>query len=39
LNIGGLIDPGLGCVDSTPFLEGGTAKRCGSGAGGGGGAG
>jgi hypothetical protein len=34
LVIAGLIDPGLGCVDSTPFLEGGTAPKCDTGAGG-----
>jgi hypothetical protein len=28
LVIGGLIDTELGCVDSTPFLEGGTAPSC-----------
>jgi hypothetical protein len=26
--VGGLIDTELGCVDSTPFLEGGTAPSC-----------
>jgi hypothetical protein len=28
LVIAGLVDTGLGCVDSTPFLEGGTAPDC-----------
>lgn len=34
LVIPGLLDLGIGCVDSTPFLEGGTAPTCDTGAGG-----
>jgi hypothetical protein len=30
--IAGLIQVGLGCVDATPFLEGGTPQSCGDGA-------
>jgi hypothetical protein len=37
--IGGLIRLGLGCVDSAPFLDGGTPSECGQAAGGQGGAG
>lgn len=37
--VGGLITLGLGCIDSTPFLEGGTAGPCTPGGGGAGGAG
>jgi len=40
-NIGGLpnLHIGLGCVDSTPFLDGGTPQACGAAAGGAGGEG
>jgi hypothetical protein len=37
--IGGLFRLGLGCVDSTPFLEGGAPLSCGAGQGGGAGEG
>lgn len=33
-NPGGLLPLGLGCVDSTPFLDGGTPLTCGDGSGG-----
>ncbi len=38
-SIGGVIALGLGCVDSAPFLDGGTPASCGDNAGGSGGEG
>lgn len=38
-SLGGLFHLGLGCVDSTPFLDGGTPASCGAGQGGAGGEG